>query len=129
MALGPSIPGLNNVPSYQISGVPWVTGSLAVTGVMGVAFPAVTRFFTVKNTGGSAIKLGFTAEGVAAQNFFTIASNETQSFELRVRSIFLSGSGGTADVVGGLTSIPISQYAPLTRTSPAPTGSQYLPGV
>jgi hypothetical protein len=123
-----------------VSGVPWVTGSLVVEEITPtkLAFSAVTRFFIVTNTGGSNVRIGFTRAGVSgtlggepANNFMTVITGTTQQFDLRIRDLYMIGDGGstTVDVLGGLTSIPVTNYMPLTGANPAPTGSQYLPNI
>lgn len=129
MGSGWSPPGVNNVPEYMVSGVPWVTGSLSVEGVRKLEFPNVTRFFKVNNTGDSDVAVGFTSAGADGEHKYTVGSGTVQQFDLRVRDIFLSGSGGTVDVLGGLTAIPRRNYQPLTGANPPPTGSWYIPGI
>lgn len=129
MAIGWSHSGVNHTPAYQVSGVPWVTGSLSVDGVVKIEFPAVTRFFTVHNTGGSNVAVGFTSAGVDGSNFFTVDAGQVQSFDLRVRDIFISGTTATVDVLGGLTTIPRRSMLAFTGSNPAPSGSQYIPNI
>ena len=61
-------PGLGHVGSYQTSGIPYLTSSLAVPGSGGsplqVDFPGVTKFITVTNTGGADMRFGFSDAGV-----------------------------------------------------------------
>ena len=68
--------GPNHVPSYQMSGIPFVTSSI-VTEVPGpdansvskpirVDFPCVTKFITIRNTGRNGLRVGFTSDGVVA---------------------------------------------------------------
>ena len=122
-------PGVNHVPEYLVSGVPWVTGSLVVSGIQKIEFPNVTRFFKVSPVG-AAVSVGFTLAGTTSgDHAFTVAADTTEHFELRVREIWLSGSGGTVDVLGGLTAIPRRFYQPLTGANPPPTGSWYIPGI
>lgn len=123
-------PGLNSVPEYQVAATPWVTGSVVVSSPTKISFPSVSQYFIVQNKGSADIKVGFTADGVElVSNFFTVSSGSIQRFDVRVRDVFLSSSGATIDILGGLTSIPASNYLPLTGANPAPTGSQFLPGV
>jgi hypothetical protein len=43
--------GLGHAPAYQVSGRPWMTGSvIAPSGTITIEFPSVTRNFTVINT-------------------------------------------------------------------------------
>jgi hypothetical protein len=124
-------PGVNSVPEYQVAATPWVTGALAVDGPQKIALPSVSQYFIVSNTGGTAVNVGFTADGVSlTSNFFTVAASSIQRFDTRVRDIFVSSSAATTlDIFAGLTSISTRHYLPLTGANPAPTGSQHLPGV
>ena len=126
---GWNAPGVNHVPEYLVSGAPWVTGSLTVTGIRKLEFPNVTRFFKVSNTGASLVSVGFTSAGADGDHSFAVQTGTVEQFDLRVREIYLSGSGGTVDVLGGLTVIPRRNYQPLTGANPPPTGSWYLPGI
>jgi hypothetical protein len=68
--------GMNHAAPYQISGVPFVTSSVAseVPGPDGnsvslpvvVEFPFVTKFITIRNTGINELRVGFTPDGVIA---------------------------------------------------------------
>ena len=67
-------PGLNHAPSYQQSGIPYVTRSAhaevpgadtnsASTAPVHIKFPYVTKFITIHNTGGNGLRVGFTQAG------------------------------------------------------------------
>jgi hypothetical protein len=70
--------GPNYVPAYQISGIPYVTSSLAnevecvssaaahVREPVIIEFPYVTKFVTIRNTGVNELRVGFSARGVFA---------------------------------------------------------------
>jgi hypothetical protein len=68
--------GPNNVPAYQMPGIPFVTSSLpsevpgpdgnSVSLPVRIDFPFVTRFITIRNTGINGLRVGFTADGVVA---------------------------------------------------------------
>lgn len=70
------VPGPNNVPSYQMSGLPFVTSSAPsevqcvssaaaeVRDPTVVEFPFVTKFITIRNTGINELRVGFTERGV-----------------------------------------------------------------
>ena len=73
--------GPNNVPSYQMSGIPFVTSSAAneVPGVesdaahspepIKVSFPHVTKFITIRNTDdNNELRVGFSVRGMFAPN-------------------------------------------------------------
>ena len=55
--------GLNNVGSYEVSGVPYATGSIDASGGVMINFPTVTRWIVVhysaSDSGNPDLKLGF----------------------------------------------------------------------
>jgi len=107
--------GLGNVGSYQVSGVPYVTGNILCAAAPAdlptqVAFPSVTSWIVVSNVGGSAdLKIGFSANGVGGiggNHWLTLDQNQVSpKLEVKVTEIFLSGSDGCS-VMAGLTGIP-----------------------
>jgi hypothetical protein len=118
--------GLNNVGSFQVSGIPFATGSVNATSATKVEFPYVTRWFYIKNNGTHDVKLGFSENGVENSNYVTIHhthSNQVDGhsavFELKVTEIWLSGSSNV-DVVAGLTGLPIERV-----TNASPSGSNW----
>ncbi len=113
--------GINNVGSYQSSGVPWCSGSSAhANGAqLQYDFPRITRSITVRNNGLNAIIVHFNSQAdgnVLGGNHFVALSGSmvSQRFEVKVDKIFVSNaSGATADysITAELTSIPnISMY-------------------
>lgn len=109
--------GLNNVGSYQASGVPYASGSIdckTPSGGFEVVFPYVTRWFQVVNKDvNNDLRIGFSALGVIGTNYYTIPKAEqnadgpthnTGRLELKVSSIFISGSQDV-DIIAGLTKI------------------------
>ena len=109
--------GLNNVGSYQVSGMPFATGSLNATTPMSISFPYVTQWVTIINhdNGGSAhLKVGFSQNGVEGTNYFTLGpqgGNEgTQNLTINVKvsELWFSGSSDF-DVVAGLTNLPLQR--------------------
>tara|TARA_Y100000592_G_scaffold10965_1_gene15593 strand:- start:2887 stop:3342 length:456 start_codon:yes stop_codon:yes gene_type:complete len=134
--------GAGDVPSYQMSGVPFVTSSVAnevSTTPIRVVFPSVTRFITITNTDGSNghdLRVGFTSKGVLGQgasisgslherqpdhrNYFVIDNGKTSPrLEVRCKEIYFlrDGSGGTDTsftLVAGLTPIDSSNFPALT---------------
>ena len=105
-------PGLNAVGQYQLSGIPFVTSTLAIDSATAteLEFPTVTKFVTVVNehSGSSAkLRVGFSAAGVAGNNYFILDNGESYTGEFRVSSIFLRGdtTATSASVIAGLTMI------------------------
>jgi len=120
--------GANHVPSYQTSGIPYVTSSgtgdikQADSGISPyrIDFPYVTKFVTVSNTGTNDLRVAFTAQGCFApgetytdgqtldtdfpRNYFLIREQEagsvpTVTFDVRCKSIFfLADNTGTTDI-------------------------------
>ena len=105
-------PGLNAVGQYQLSGIPYATSTLAIDSATAteLEFPTVTKFVTVVNehTGSSAkLRVGFSAAGIAGNNYFILDNGESYTGEFRVSSIFLRGdtTATSASVIAGLTMI------------------------
>ena len=92
--------GLQNVGSYQVSGHPYATSSIAAPASSGtpteVAFPDVTQRIFVSNVNtASPLRVGFSSNGTKGTNYFIIpaASSSviypTQEFKVKVSSIYL----------------------------------------
>lgn len=109
--------GLNNVGSYQVSGIPYVTSSVApISGStpIEIIFPTVTRFIIIKNidAGANKVRIGFSENGVKGTNYFVLSQNESFTAEIKVSSLFAMGhSSNTADIsiIAGLTGIDAAQ--------------------
>lgn len=109
--------GLGHVGSYGVSGIPYLTSSLAVPASSGdpleISFDTVSKFIIITNTlPGSAtnvpLRFGFSVNGIQGTNYAVLNNNETFEAELRVTSVFLisdSTSACSASVVAGLTGI------------------------
>jgi hypothetical protein len=124
--------GLGNVGSYQVSGVPYVTGGVAagsrpgVAGPVQVAFPSVTSWIVVSNVGGDAdLKVGFSENGVdgTSGNYWLSVNQDqvTPKLEVKVTEIWLSGSSGCS-VMAGLTSIGNNT---INNINVSPSGSNW----
>ena len=123
--------GLGNVGSYQVSGVPYVTGNVQALGTapgtaVQVAFPSVTSWVVVSNVGGTAeLKVGFSQNGVDGSdnnNWLTVATaSVTPKLEVKVTEIWLSGSNGCS-VMAGLTGIP---NITINNLNVSPSGSNW----
>ena len=111
--------GLSNVGSYQASGVPYATSSIAAPASSGtpteVSFPDVTQRIFVSNVNtASPLRVGFSANGVSGTNYFIIPAASTttvfptQEFRVKVSSIYLLSHTATptsASVFAELTNI------------------------
>ena len=84
-------PGLNAVGQYQLSGIPYATSTLAIDSATAteLEFPTVTKFVTVVNehSGSSAkLRVGFSAAGIAGNNYFILDNGESYTGEFRLSS-------------------------------------------
>tara|TARA_R110001583_G_scaffold6811_9_gene34317 strand:- start:1727 stop:2206 length:480 start_codon:yes stop_codon:yes gene_type:complete len=128
------MPALGKVGQYQMSAVPYASGSIFVNGGGGtptkVSFPQVTRFVTIINdaTGSNKpLRVGFSSLGVTGSvandtdldNYFTLDNGESYTGEWRVSELYMLGAAKpaivgasaapaftTASVIAGLTGIP-----------------------
>jgi len=110
-------PGYNDVPAYLASGLPYVTASAASSTPVRITFPYVTKFITIRVDG--KLDIGFTNFGVANNSHYTTANNETITFDVRVKELYLKkNAGGGGDVnfhlLAGLTGIPTASIPTLT---------------
>ena len=111
--------GISNVGSYQVSGMPYATSSIAVPANSGtpvqINFPWVTQRIVVSNTNTAApLRVGFSANGVKGTNYFVIPQATsttdfpTAEFRVKVNSIFILSNTTTptsASVFAELTNI------------------------
>jgi hypothetical protein len=112
-------PGIGNAASYQVSGIPWVSSSLAVPAsgstVLEISFPQVSKSIIVKNasTGSVEMRVGFSENGVKnTNNFFILSGGESFAADLKVTKVYLMSNNGTAltaSVIAGLTNIPATE--------------------
>jgi hypothetical protein len=124
MSLGHPIPGSGNVGEFMVSAIPWVTSS-NVSGLKNHRFDHyLTKWVIINNTNSSgSIKVGFTELGIASSsNYFSLSYNQSFAADLRIKEIWLSGSGDQYTVIAGLTAIPAKQVLDIT-------GSNGYPGV
>ena len=108
-------PGEKTTGEYVVSGFPFVSGSTSeTTGVYEIPFPTLTQWILVSNESDTDMKIGFTATGVAANQFFTVqADTQTDKFDIRTKSLFVKpGSTSKAySIMAGLTAIPTGSIA------------------
>jgi hypothetical protein len=99
--------GISNVGSYQVSGIPYLTGATAPVSSstpIEIVFPEVTQRILVSNTGLADLRIGFSANGVKSTNNYYVlhqhdgtTSSDYSKIDLRVKvsSIFLLSNSGT----------------------------------
>jgi hypothetical protein len=131
----------NFVPEYQISGVPYVTGSGAgeVTSQdtpIRLNFPEVTRWIVIYNSGSGALRVGFSNNGarsVNTSNYFVVkAGATTPRMELRCKSLFFTKDSATAtdfNIIAGLTTIRSDYFPILTGSTSGSIAREILAGV
>ncbi len=120
-------PGLGNVGSFQVSGVPYVTGGVNCTAAaVKIAFPTVTSWVSITNHDAE-LRIGFSKNGVDGTNYFRLHEEGGNShppparFELKVTEIWISGST-SVDVCAGLTGI---ESININNQSVSPSGSNW----
>jgi hypothetical protein len=128
--------GLSNVGSYQTSGIPYATSSIAAPASSGtptvVSFPDTTQRVFVSNVNtASPLRVGFSANGVSGTNYFIIpqatstTNFPTQEFRVKVSSIYLLSHTATptsASVFAELTNISTSH---LQNSGPNGVGNNW----
>ena len=119
-------PGYNHTPADQTSGLPYLTSSTAAAGTpVYIQFPYVTRTITVGATGG-ATTFAFTSNGLAGNNKYTVANNQSVTFEFRVKEMWVTGS--TFCIAAGLTGIPTASIPALTSSHTFASTDPYFTG-
>tara|TARA_R110002060_G_scaffold62027_1_gene71426 strand:- start:502 stop:951 length:450 start_codon:yes stop_codon:yes gene_type:complete len=125
-------PGLGSVGSYQVAGMPWITGS-ALTNHQekGVFFPAVTKEVTIFNTGGAILRVHFQPTGsvpspgpvVVGLHYLTVpaytatSNNHKLTLDVKTDRIWISNTeaqAGAYELYASLTGIAPGQMLPLT---------------
>ena len=116
--------GLQNVGSYQVSGIPFVTSSVTAPVSSGtpvrITFPSVTQRIIVENIGGEDLRVGFSSNGVKGTNYFLIHQHNGGTpiqysyadFKVKVSEIYIlshdSTNATTASISAELTNIDTS---------------------
>jgi hypothetical protein len=125
--------GLNHVGSYQVSGIPFVTGNLTVPASgstpLKIEFPYVTQWVSVTNTDSKHVRLGFSEQGVknGGSNYVLIHENTKPTFNmynLKLTEVYLLSDTGQSvinfSLVAGLTNIPVGRVDNIS-----PSGSNW----
>tara|TARA_R100001129_G_scaffold185236_1_gene172602 strand:- start:1037 stop:1447 length:411 start_codon:yes stop_codon:yes gene_type:complete len=118
--------GLNNVGSYQVSSVPYITGSTTLAAGVEISyeFPMVTKSITVINRSGEDIRVHFNSTGsgnVVDGNHFVLfdSKEDSYTFNVKCKEIYVSApaaNGGNASftIVAELTQIDNGKMFALT---------------
>lgn len=122
--------GLNNPRSsfgsaaeFQSSGLPWTTSSLApITAPVRHDFLKITRSITIRNLASGStqsLAVGFTRNGIMGTNRFVITPNGSETFETRVKSLFVMSLDTTTvpySIFAGLTTVDANEMPLLSGT-------------
>jgi len=120
-------PGLGNTASYQASGIPWVSSSVAPSSgeIQKFSFPQVTKFVTVKNNSSIATTLRISFDERHLQystgEYIFLSSQESISLDVRVVNLYFMTNDATNisfSVVAGLTPIGRSEYPLILQEKP-----------
>ncbi len=110
-------PGIGSVGSYQISGMPWVTSSVAPVNSsepLQIKFPNVTKSIVIKNINSTSVDLrvGFSANGLKDTNhYFLLSKGESFQADIRITELYIRSNNGSqvsASIIAGLTGIDSS---------------------
>jgi hypothetical protein len=120
--------GLNNVGSFQVSGMPFAISGSTGGAVVKISFPYVTKWVQVQNNDNSKdLNFGFSQNGVNNVNHFNIVGNSsTPVYELKLTELYLRGSTLANNiayhVIAGLTNIPVER---INNPANSPSGSNW----
>ncbi len=117
--------GLHNVGSYQVSGVPYITGSTSLASGTEdkVEFPMVAKNVTVVNHSTGTVRVHFHSQDddrvIAGLHFVELDSDEDSiSMSVKCKELYVSAVGGGVDrnyrVIAELTQIPTGRMYALT---------------
>lgn len=125
-----SKPGIGNVGSYQVSGIPFVTSSIAPvldTTATILNLPRVTKHVIIKNTNSTEVglRVSFNNQSVVDNsNYVLLAKGESFSAELKTTDIHLMSDSYTEtvsfSVVASMTSIERTEMTQIIPTPPNP---------
>ena len=103
--------GLNNVGSYQVSGIPYLSGAIDARTGASLTFPSVTRWIQISNSGSAVLQYGYSANGAAGSNVGIVFPNSTTPrMEVKVTELYLQGGVDQgAYVAAGLTNLATSR--------------------
>tara|TARA_R100000664_G_C2704094_1_gene103339 strand:+ start:37 stop:414 length:378 start_codon:yes stop_codon:yes gene_type:complete len=103
-------PGLGNVGAYQVSGKPFVSGSIACKGPNAeklITFPSVTSFISITNgdQNDDDLKIAFSRYGLIGTNYYTVMAGSATVFPVKCTELWVTGSTDVS-IIAGLTGIP-----------------------
>ena len=131
-------PGQLDVPLFQVSPIPWVTGSmLGYNETQRHEFPRVTKFVTIRNVAydtGAVLSVAFTENGLAPVGwdmtkrsaYVRIDQAKEITMQVRCTELWLSNSQGDVlyyekkcpfEIIAGMTEISAEMFPTLTGSS------------
>tara|TARA_R110002020_G_scaffold27463_1_gene88499 strand:- start:1884 stop:2324 length:441 start_codon:yes stop_codon:yes gene_type:complete len=124
--------GLGNAASYQVSGIPWVSGNInaydSADSTQEISFPSVTQWVVVSNNtseAGQTCRVAFSkqgCDGTSGNYYLEVPSGSVSPrLEVKVTQIYLSGSSNMS-VMAGLAGIARTK---LDHTVLSPSGSNW----
>lgn len=135
MALRNPVPNHNHAAEYQVSGIPFVTGSASSeltseTDTIKIELPSVSRWIVVQCTGSvgakgqASLKFGFSHLGVtsaasgSALRYFSVPDGSTTGrLEVKCKEIYFAKDGDTNagfQLMAGLTGVESKYFPTLT---------------
>ena len=108
--------GLYNVGADQVGGRPYCASGSTGASRTDITFPEVTKQIVVLNRHGSNNLFVFFHTGSTEANRYKIAAGEQQTFTVKSKEVFLTGSATntTYTLYASLTQIPASRMYSLT---------------
>ena len=118
--------GVNSAASYQISGIPYITGSTGAAENLSAPkifdFPQVTKSITLSsNTANKRVYLGITANGfnMAPEHYFKVEGLQSVTFDIRTKRVAIQTDNAAEwSLFASLTPITASQFPVLTASNP-----------
>jgi len=91
--------GLGHAPAYQVSGIPFLTGSDVIDEQeVRVDFPRVTKSFTVICTGSNPIRIHFDTKAHDAvyigKHYITLSQGSSYGFDVKCKEVYISAKEG-----------------------------------
>ena len=113
--------GLHNVGSYQVSGIPWITGSHVQPGTeYKFEFPTVAKQLILANTGSNTCVAYFNAQAtgdvVDGKHYLPLAAGGKTTLNVKCKEIYIRGLSALSGIVvfAELTGIPTESMYDLT---------------
>lgn len=109
--------GLNNVGSYQVSAIPFVSRVIAPISTntpLKIDFPSITKYIIIKNIDPIAhsVRVGFSENGIKGTNYFVLTQYESIMLDMKLSNLFLIGDTPNqvnVSIIAGLTGIDAAQ--------------------